>query len=111
MATNSINKEESSEMKHVREPVTCSTYFHLRPNKGLDRLNETAICPQDYISESIIIPDFAESLDDLKRQLSQVYANEKVNRTDEYPKILFLGTGSCIPNKTRNVSAILVHTT
>lgn len=26
----------------------------------------------------------------------------------EYPKILFLGTGSCIPNKTRNTSGILV---
>lgn len=27
-----------------------------------------------------------------------------------YPEILFLGTGSSIPNKIRNVSAILLHT-
>lgn len=29
----------------------------------------------------------------------------------EYPEILFLGTGSAIPNKVRNVSAIWINMT
>lgn len=32
-----------------------------------------------------------------------------VERNSEYPRVLLLGTGSMIPNKTRNVSANLVH--
>lgn len=28
---------------------------------------------------------------------------------EEYPKVVFLGTGSCIPSKTRNTSAIVLQ--
>ncbi len=100
-----------SEVHPILDRVSTSTCYHLRPNKGLDRLNESAVSPDEYLTEATSIPGFVESLDDLKRQLRQNYANEKISRSDEYPKIVFLGTGSCIPNKARNVSAILVHTT
>ncbi|KAJ6648448.1 Ribonuclease Z, mitochondrial [Pseudolycoriella hygida] len=112
----SIVQSSTSEVQSTEEHLTCeqvsaSTYYHLRPHKGLDRLNELVVNYDEYIGESAEIPGFLESLDDLKQQLRQSYVNEKTLRGDEYPKILFLGTGSCIPNKTRNVSAILVHTT
>lgn len=111
IVTSSTSETLRSEKKLICEQVSTSTYYHLRPNKGLDRLNELAVCPDEYLNESASISGFAESLDALKQQLRQSYANEKISRADEYPKIVFLGTGSCIPNKTRNVSAILVHTT
>lgn len=88
--------------------MTC---FHLRPNKGLDRSVEPYVNSDEYLSDSVALPGFMDSLDDLKKAYSKQYAAEVLGRSDDYPKIVFLGTGSCIPNKTRNVSSILVHTT
>ena len=34
----------------------------------------------------------------------------KYFKDKEFPEIVFLGTGSSMPSKGRNVSAILVHT-
>lgn len=50
---------------------------------------------------------FKESL----KKLKTVIESENLsNEVEEYPKIIFFGTGSCIPNKTRNTSAIMIHT-
>lgn len=99
-------------MKKIKldsEQVSSLTCFHLRPHKGLDRSLEPQLHSNEYINESLCMPGFTTSLDELKNELQKMYTPE--NRIDDFPKILFLGTGSCIPNKTRNVSSILVHTT
>lgn len=93
------------------QPALSMTCFHLRPSKGLDRSVETYVNAEEYLSESVALPGFSDSLDELKKAYSKQYAAEVLGRSDDYPKIVFLGTGSCIPNKTRNVSSILVHTT
>lgn len=105
------NEILQNETQPICERASTATYYHLRPNKGLDRHNELAVCPEEYLSESASKPGFVESLDRLKQELRQSYASEKLYRADEFPKILFLGTGSSKPSKYRNVSAILVHTT
>lgn len=51
------------------------------------------------------MPGFTELLAKLKEEYSF-----PSNSAESYPKIIFLGTGSCIPNKTRNVSSILIQT-
>lgn len=66
--------------------------------------------PAEYIAETKAFPGFVDSLDDLHSQLATNYDNQILARGEDYPKIVFLGTGSCIPNKTRNVSSVLVHT-
>ncbi|KAG5890173.1 hypothetical protein JTB14_014340 [Gonioctena quinquepunctata] len=84
-------------------PNTFFTY-HLRPRKGLDRTAELKINPKEYLEETMVLEDFSAELNKLKEKI-------KLTRTvkdDKYPKILFLGTGSCIPNKTRNTSGILL---
>lgn len=44
-------------------------------------------------------------------QFRQVVDSKRYARSDstEYPRVVFLGTGSCIPSKTRNTSAIVIQ--
>jgi hypothetical protein len=52
------------------------------------------------------VDGFPEVLAELKEKLTET----KADALRKFPQVLFLGTGSCIPNKTRNTSGILVHT-
>ncbi|GLV41872.1 Ribonuclease Z [Carabus blaptoides fortunei] len=79
---------------------------HLRPKKGFDRSGELQIIPSQYIDETLSVEGFSDALKQLKVEL----ASKKNLTIGEYPRILFLGTGSCIPNKTRNTSGILIET-
>lgn len=63
--------------------------------------------PQEYINETMMLPDFPAALNELKEKIRNTQMNLTIRN---YPKILFLGTGSCIPNKTRNTSGILLQT-
>lgn len=83
--------------------MTC---YHLRPKRGFDRSFEASVQPEEYIKEIEQIDGFQESLGNLKQQMTSC---DETDRSEQYPKVVFLGTGSCIPNKNRNVSAILIH--
>lgn len=82
----------------------CSV--HLRPRKGLDRQGELKLNPKLFIEETLCVEGFPEALADLKQKLAEI----QVDPLKKFPQVLFLGTGSCIPNKTRNTSSILMHT-
>ncbi|XP_052893807.1 ribonuclease Z, mitochondrial [Anopheles moucheti] len=87
------------------------SYMHIRPPKGIDRAQEALINPAEYLSELELLPDFKEALGVLKQQLVQHNVRRTASvRAEQYPRLIFLGTGSSIPNKTRNVSAILILT-
>ncbi|XP_059059090.1 ribonuclease Z, mitochondrial [Achroia grisella] len=81
--------------------------FHLRPKKTLDRSLEPKLHIQDYIQETMDVDGFVTSLEQFRRQVETIrYTKGNVK---EYPKVVFLGTGSCIPSKTRNTSGIAVQ--
>lgn len=84
-------------------PMTC---MQLRPNKCVDRSLEAWPDHNEFIKEVIDIEGMVDTLESLRKNYEESLA---IDRQHEYPKVVFLGTGSCIPNKTRNVSSILVH--
>nr|XP_029727345.1 LOW QUALITY PROTEIN: ribonuclease Z, mitochondrial-like [Aedes albopictus] len=86
------------------------SYLHVRPKKGIDRTQEAALNPSEYLQELEILPEFKLALDQLPKLALRKPQQQLVARSEKYPRVVFLGTGSSIPNKTRNVSAILVHT-
>ncbi|XP_063824752.1 ribonuclease Z, mitochondrial isoform X1 [Ostrinia nubilalis] len=83
------------------------TMFHLRPKRQLDRSVEPKLHVQEYIQETMDVDGFVGSLEHFRRQVDSMrYA--KAN-SQEFPKVVFLGTGSCIPSKTRNTSAVVLQ--
>ncbi|CAG9773790.1 unnamed protein product [Ceutorhynchus assimilis] len=81
--------------------------YHLRPRKGFDSTSHINLDPLEYTGETMSLEEFPEALKTLQQQL--VSSKTSLSSRD-FPKILFLGTGSCIPNKTRNTSGILLQT-
>ncbi|CAL8095069.1 unnamed protein product [Orchesella dallaii] len=96
-------------MDEIKVPVIMGTTllkYVLRPNPEIDSSSSLTIDPQESVREVFESEVFASKLEKLKTKLSTL----PQTGTDLYPEFLFLGTGSCIPNKTRNTSGILVHT-
>lgn len=81
--------------------------FHLRPRKAFDESEEIKITPNVYLHEIMNIQDFSATAKELELKLRHKKNGMTIR---DYPKIVFLGTGSCIPNKTRNTSGILLMT-
>lgn len=100
-----VESEVQFETDHIR-PLT---QYHLRPKNGLDRSNEIYVEPLEYLAETSEVFGFSDALKEFNEKVNKLPEIDKATRDAEYPKIVFLGTGSCIPNKTRNVSGILVH--
>ncbi|GAB0197861.1 zinc phosphodiesterase ELAC protein 2 [Grus japonensis] len=64
------------------------------------------VCDHDaFVSEALDLPDFQTRVKECKESLPAVPGNGSA-----YPEIVFLGTGSAIPMKIRNVSSTLVNT-
>ncbi|XP_055386700.1 ribonuclease Z, mitochondrial [Condylostylus longicornis] len=103
-----IEKENS--LNCIPDVITL-TSFNLRPKKSLDRSYEPQFTPDEYIEETHAVEGFLESLHNFKNIYNKINSEENDDSITKlnYPKILFLGTGSCIPNKTRNVSSILLN--
>lgn len=79
--------------------------YHFRPQQEWQR-DAVTVCDHDaFVSEALDLPDFQTRVKECKESLSAVPRN-----VGAYPEIVFLGTGSAIPMKIRNVSSTLVNT-
>lgn len=86
--------------------------FHLRPPKGFDRSLEPYSNPETATEETETLPEVMEMISEFKKEAAKlIQPRSQEERAKEFPKIVTFGTGSCIPNKTRNVSANLVQFT
>ncbi|KAG7303022.1 hypothetical protein JYU34_013030 [Plutella xylostella] len=110
------------------EAARTLTVFHLRPKKELDRSAEPKLHIQNYLQETMEVDGFVASLETFRRAADSLRyrANhppspreqppspreqpssprEQPPSPRDHPRAVFLGTGSCIPSKTRNTSAI-----
>ncbi|XP_053607367.1 zinc phosphodiesterase ELAC protein 2 isoform X4 [Plodia interpunctella] len=102
----SQSKPNSNEKYEVYEGRTLSV-LHLRPKKEIDRSAEPKLHIQEYIQETMDIAGFTASLDTLRKQVDSIRYMQ--SDETEFPKVIFLGTGSCIPSKTRNTSGIVLQ--
>lgn len=107
-----INEHPADSNPYVVGPTmqsrTLFTY-HIRPRKKTDGSNELYLYPDTYMQECYIGEKFESAFLDIKDKLQAFYSEQAANTcSQDYPQIIFLGTGSCIPNKTRNTSSILL---
>ncbi|EAT37691.1 AAEL010336-PA [Aedes aegypti] len=110
-ANNDYNAIDSEMHDFDMVKTSSLSYLHVRPKKGIDRTLEAKLNPSEYLQELEVLPEFKLALDQLHQKMAQRKPQQElVARSEKYPRVVFLGTGSSIPNKTRNVSAILVHT-
>ncbi|XP_015127939.1 ribonuclease Z, mitochondrial isoform X2 [Diachasma alloeum] len=80
---------------------------HLRPLQGLDQTTQININRKDDIDKVFNLDGF---LDELAQLQTEINAKSKMlKHLPEYPKLLILGTGSCIPSKHRNTSGLLLR--
>ncbi|XP_077924061.1 zinc phosphodiesterase ELAC protein 2 isoform X4 [Halichoerus grypus] len=63
--------------------------------------------PDEFIAEALELPNFQESVQEYREAVQDGPA--PAEKRSQYPEIVFLGTGSAIPMKIRNVSATLVN--
>lgn len=75
-------------------------------NQNKFRSSTLSLDINEFIEETFKVDGFKEKLAQVKQEI----LNASPTDTNIYPKITFLGTGSCIPSKTRNTSGILMYT-
>ncbi|KAG5676053.1 hypothetical protein PVAND_005907 [Polypedilum vanderplanki] len=104
-------REHEIEDKYSSFPeLGVRSCFHLRPPKGFDRYKEPYSHPDMVMEETYVnAPDLPPLIEEFKRKSSAIVTRTKAERNKEFPKVITFGTGSCIPNKTRNVSANLIQ--
>jgi hypothetical protein len=65
---------------------------------------------QEYLNEVLVFPDAPKLIAETRELIAACRAKQGTNSL-KFPQITFLGTGSAIPNKSRNTSGILVSLT
>ncbi|XP_014205662.1 ribonuclease Z, mitochondrial-like [Copidosoma floridanum] len=99
---------DASFLRHNLKVRRCKSLdiFHLRPKKGLTTEKNIKINPNVHNQDTMKIDGLADSLAELQTEIS-AKTKDLGDNIEEFPKIHMLGTGSCIPNKIRNVTGIL----
>ncbi|XP_068834978.1 zinc phosphodiesterase ELAC protein 2 isoform X3 [Capricornis sumatraensis] len=83
----------------------CLLKYQLRPRREWQRDAVLTCDPEEFIAEALELPNFQESVQEY-RKTAQDGPEET---SSQYPEVVFLGTGSAIPMKIRNVSSTLVN--
>ncbi|NP_001349911.1 zinc phosphodiesterase ELAC protein 2 isoform 2 [Mus musculus] len=105
--TSFYSKEEGSTLSVPTVRGECLLKYQLRPKREWQR-DTTLDCNTDeFIAEALELPSFQESVEEYRKNVQENPA--PAEKRSQYPEIVFLGTGSAIPMKIRNVSSTLVN--
>ncbi|XP_054564963.1 zinc phosphodiesterase ELAC protein 2 isoform X2 [Eptesicus fuscus] len=100
-------KEEGAAFSVPTVRAECLLKYQLRPQRGWQRDALLTCNPDEFIDEALKLPNFEQSVQEYKETARDSPA--PAEKKGQYPEIIFLGTGSAIPMKIRNVSATLVN--
>jgi ribonuclease Z len=107
---NEMNDENPAKKFKDFPELGILSAFHIRPNKGFDRNLEPYSNPEKVMEDTLDQPELKELIVTFKKEAKKLVEQRgKEERAGKFPRVVTFGTGSCIPNKTRNVSANLVH--
>ncbi|KAM7387533.1 hypothetical protein PAMA_009920 [Pampus argenteus] len=98
-------KEPQAALHVPNVRAECLLKFQLRPVMEWQRDAIPPCNTEEFVKEASEVPNFLEEVDKC-RQISLTDAAEP---SEKYPEVVFLGTGSALPMKTRNVSGTLVN--
>ncbi|XP_066582125.1 ribonuclease Z, mitochondrial isoform X2 [Prorops nasuta] len=98
-----INRDETL-VHYAKSNLTVG----LIPKQYIDSSHCIKLQPKEYIQNALDVENFLDVL--AEHQTNVAALTKTLPQTPLYPKVTFLGTGSSIPSKTRNTSAILLNT-
>uniref|UniRef100_A0A8C7P1D3 Zinc phosphodiesterase ELAC protein 2 n=1 Tax=Oncorhynchus mykiss TaxID=8022 RepID=A0A8C7P1D3_ONCMY len=92
-------KETQAALHVPNVRAECLLKFQLRPKIEWQRDAIPSCDTEEFVKEAAEAPNFLQEVEECKR----------FRRADKYPEVVFLGTGSALPMKIRNVSGNLVN--
>ncbi|XP_069572198.1 zinc phosphodiesterase ELAC protein 2 [Brachyistius frenatus] len=87
----------------------CLLKFQLRPVREWQRDAIPSCNAEEFVKEASEVPNFLEEVDECRKICSADAAEMSEGGGQNYPEVVFLGTGSALPMKIRNVSSTLVN--
>uniref|UniRef100_A0A673XFY1 Zinc phosphodiesterase ELAC protein 2 n=1 Tax=Salmo trutta TaxID=8032 RepID=A0A673XFY1_SALTR len=114
---NLIHPEIFPELQHYKTKETqaalhvpnvraeCLLKFQLRPKIEWQRDAIPSCDTEEFVKEAAEAPNFLQEVEECRR----FRATDAAVLSEKYPEVVFLGTGSALPMKIRNVSGNLVN--
>ncbi|XP_066472376.1 zinc phosphodiesterase ELAC protein 2 [Tiliqua scincoides] len=104
------NYQSKEEEATFSVPITrgeCLLKYQLRPKPEWQREAVTVCNSAEFVTEALELPHFQDCVQKCRESLQ--IAPTSSGNTGHYPEVVFLGTGSAVPMKIRNVSSTLIN--
>uniref|UniRef100_A0A7N8X1D9 Zinc phosphodiesterase ELAC protein 2 n=1 Tax=Mastacembelus armatus TaxID=205130 RepID=A0A7N8X1D9_9TELE len=102
-------KEPQAALHVPNVRAECLLRFQLRPVMEWQRDAILSCNAKEFVEEAAEVPNFLEEVEKYKKFCSTDKAQPSAGKGEMYPEVVFLGTGSALPMKIRNVSGTLVN--
>uniref|UniRef100_A0A8C2CPY1 Zinc phosphodiesterase ELAC protein 2 n=1 Tax=Cyprinus carpio TaxID=7962 RepID=A0A8C2CPY1_CYPCA len=100
------SKEPRASLRTPNIRAECLMKFQLRPKLEWQRDAIPSCDSEEFVKEAAEVPNFFEEVEECRK----FQTAESISTSGEkFPEIVFLGTGSSLPMKIRNVSGTLVN--